>query len=197
MKELINYIKRFFRYCSRNDAEIYDKSGEGTIGELNPSSKILIICDEAHRRQYGTLYPYNEAIPNAPKIAFTGTPLIQSEKTKNEFGSYIDTYTIEQSVKDGSTVQIIYEGEAKTKVTGEENLDQLFDQYFSDKTDEEKLEIKRKYGTRNAILESPNRIKEISKDIIEHYTSTIQPSGFKAMIVTNLGMQQSSIKNVR
>ena len=85
----------------------------------------------------------NEAIPNAPKIAFTGTPLIQSEKTKNEFGSYIDTYTIEQSVKDGSTVQIIYEGrEAKTKVTGEENLDKLFDQYFSDKTDEEKLEIK-------------------------------------------------------
>ena len=92
---------------------------------------------------------FSEAIPNAPKIAFTGTPLIQSEKTKNEFGTYIDTYTIEQSVKDGSTVQIIYEGrEAKTKVTGEENLDQLFDQYFSDKTDEEKLEIKRKYGTR-------------------------------------------------
>ena len=109
----------------------------------------------------------NEAIPNAPKIAFTGTPLIQSEKTKNEFGSYIDTYTIEQSVKDGSTVQIIYEGrEAKTKVTGEENLDKLFDQYFSDKTDEEKLEIKRKYGTRNAILESPNRIKEISNILL-------------------------------
>ena len=34
-------------------------------------------------------------------------------------------------------------------------------------------------------MEAPNRIKEICKDIIEHYTSTIQPNGFKAMIVTN------------
>ena len=30
-------------------------------------------------------------LPNAPKIAFTGTPVIAIEKTAGEFGTYIDT----------------------------------------------------------------------------------------------------------
>ena len=163
-----------------------DRNIAGMGGELNPSDRILIVCDEAHRTQYGTFASFmNEAIPNAPKIAFTGTPLIQSEKTENEFGSYIDTYTIEQAVEDGAIVGIVYEGrEARTKVTGD-SLDDLFDQYFGDKTEEEKVKIKRKFGTRDAILEAPNRIKEICKDILEHYESTVKPNGFKAMIVTN------------
>ena len=64
------------------------------------------------------------------RIAFTGTPLIKSQKTTNTFGSYIDTYTIEQAVKDGSTVQILYEGrEPAVRVTGD-SLDSLFDVYF-------------------------------------------------------------------
>jgi len=163
-----------------------DKVGDETIGEVNASDRILLISDEAHRTQYSTFAALmNEALPNATKIAFTGTPLIQSEKTKNEFGSYIDTYTIEQSVKDGSTVKIIYEGrEAKTKVTGED-LDRLFEECFVDYDDEQKTEVKKKYGTQGAILESKNRIREVCKDIIEHYTTTIKPNGFKAMIVTN------------
>ena len=74
---------------------------------LNESDKIIVLADEAHRTQYGTLgAAINVALPNAPKIAFTGTPLIKSEKTSNEFGAYIDTYTIEQSVEDGATIQI-------------------------------------------------------------------------------------------
>ena len=74
---------------------------------LNPSDKIIVLADEAHRTQYGTLGAViNTALPNAPKIAFTGTPLIKSRKTNNEFGTYIDTYTIEQAVRDGATVQI-------------------------------------------------------------------------------------------
>ena len=70
---------------------------------------------------------------NAAKIAFTGTPLLKSELTTGEFGDYIDKYTIEQSVEDGATLQILYEGrEVKTKVEGE-SLDNLFEEYFSDK----------------------------------------------------------------
>ena len=86
-------------------------------------------------------------MPNAPKIAFTGTPLISSQKTVNEFGAYIDQYTIEQAVADGATLQILYEGrEAITKVTGD-SLDAIFERYFKDKTPEEKNAIKKKYGT--------------------------------------------------
>ncbi|MDC0646778.1 type I restriction endonuclease subunit R [Opitutales bacterium] len=153
---------------------------------LNESDKIIILADEAHRTQYGSLgAAINTALPNAPKVAFTGTPLIKSQKTNNEFGSYIDTYTIEQAVKDGATVQILYEGrEAEVRVTGD-SLDSLFDEYFSDKTDEEKVAIRKKYGTQQAILEAPQRIRRVCIDILKHYKEKIMPNGFKAMIVTS------------
>lgn len=153
---------------------------------LNKSEKIIILTDEAHRTQYGSLgAAINTSLPNAPRIAFTGTPLIKSQKTTNAFGSYIDAYTIDQSVQDGATVQIMYEGrEAQLNVAGE-NLDQLFNDYFSEYTDEQKQQIKRKHGTQRAILESPNRIQRVCMDIVKHYSDFIRPNGFKAMIVTS------------
>ena len=124
-------------------------------------------------------------MPNAPKIAFTGTPLITSQKTVNEFGAYIDQYTIEQAVADGATLQILYEGrEAITKVTGD-SLDALFERYFKDKTPEEKNAIKKKYGTERAVLEAPKRIEWVALDLVEHYREKIMPNGFKVMIVTS------------
>ncbi|MDB4844714.1 HsdR family type I site-specific deoxyribonuclease [Hellea sp.] len=163
-----------------------EKSNEFKFPVLNKSDKIIILADEAHRTQYGTLgAAINTALPNATRIAFTGTPLIKSQKTTNTFGSYIDTYTIEQAVKDGATVQILYEGrEPVLRVTGD-SLDSLFDAYFEDYNDEQKAAIKKKYGTKRAILEAPQRIRRICMDILKHYKEHIQPNGFKAMIVTS------------
>jgi type I restriction enzyme R subunit len=159
---------------------------EDHVPLLNPSEKIIVLADEAHRTQYGSLgAALNTALPNAVKIAFTGTPLIKSMKTNNEFGSYIDTYTIEQAVADGATVQILYEGrEVKLKVTGD-SLDSLFDEYFADKTEEERLEIRKKHGTQLAILEASQRIRRVCIDLLKHYNEHIYPNGFKAMIVTS------------
>ena len=159
---------------------------ESEFPVLNESEKIIVLADEAHRTQYGILgAAIDTALPNAPRIAFTGTPLIRSRKTTDTFGSYIDTYTIEQAVKDGATVQILYEGrEPAVKVTGD-SLDGLFDEYFEDRTDEEKEEIKRKFGTDKAVLEAPRRIRRVCMDIVRHYREHIRPNGFKAMIVTS------------
>ncbi|MAE20729.1 hypothetical protein CMK12_17675 [Candidatus Poribacteria bacterium] len=167
------------------DRSLLDPTQPATDFRPNPSDKIIILCDEAHRTQYGTLGSFmNHVLPNAPKIAFTGTPLITTDKTRNEFGSYIDTYTIEQSVADGATVQILYEGrQPKTKVTGD-SLDNLFDQYFADYSGQEKEQIKNRYGTQQAILEAADRIKQICQDMVQHYRSVVEPNGFKAMIVT-------------
>ena len=127
----------------------------------------------------------NTALPNAPRIAFTGTPLIRSHRTTNTFGSYIDTYTIEEAVKDGATVQLLYEGrEPIVKVTGD-SLDSLFDEYFSDYSEEQRAEIRMQYGTMRMVLEAPQRIRRVCIDIIKHYREFIQPNGFKAMIVTS------------
>ena len=152
---------------------------------LNESEKIIVLADEAHRTHYGSLgVAISTGLPNAPRIGFTGTPLIRSQKTVETFGSYIDTYTIEEAVMDGATVQILYEGrEPAVKVTGD-SLDSLFDEYFKDRSVEEREAIKKKFGTTRAVLEAPMRIRRVCMDIVRHYKEHIQPNGFKAMIVT-------------
>ncbi|MBF2754680.1 MAG: HsdR family type I site-specific deoxyribonuclease [Gammaproteobacteria bacterium AqS3] len=153
---------------------------------LNESEKIIVLTDEAHRTQYGTLgAATNVALPNAPRVAFTGTPLIKSQKTTKTFGSYIDRYTIEQAVRDEATVQILYEGrEPELRVTGD-SLDSLFEEFCSDYTEEEMAEIADRAATQRAILEAPKRIQRVCIDIIKHYRDHIRPNGFKAMIVTS------------
>lgn len=194
--ETVHHAKsvRHFKELLRKDSsdlvlgmlqKFQDDGDTDEMEPLNDSDRVVVLVDEAHRGHYSAMgVNLNAALPNAPKIAFTGTPLIKSQKTRNEFGSYIDTYTIDQSVDDGATLQIMYEGrESNTKVTGD-SLDKLFDCYFSDKTEEEKAEIKRRYGKEQAVLEAPKRIEMIAVDILDHYRTHIQPNGFKAQIVT-------------
>ncbi|WP_415882607.1 type I restriction endonuclease subunit R [Neptuniibacter sp. QD34_54] len=161
-----------------------DAEKEGEFADLNPSDKIIVLADEAHRTQFGGLaMTINAALPNAPKIGFTGTPLLKTQKMGQAFGGYIDQYKINEAVEDGATVRILYEGrEVKTEVAGD-SLDALFDEYFADYTEEEKREIKKKYGVERAVREAPARIRWVCLDLLKHYREHIQPDGFKAMIV--------------
>lgn len=157
---------------------------EGGFTDLNPSDKIIVLADEAHRTQFGGLaMTINAALPNAPKIGFTGTPLLKSQKMDKAFGGYIDKYKINEAVDDGATVRIIYEGrQVQSDVVGD-SLDALFEEYFKDKSDDEKREIKKKYGVERAVREAPARIRWVCIDLLKHYREKIQPNGFKAMIV--------------
>lgn len=161
-----------------------DAEAEDDFTNLNPSDKIIVLADEAHRTQFGNLaLTINAALPNAPKIGFTGTPLMKTQKMDQAFGGYIDQYKINEAVDDGATVRIIYEGrEVQTDVV-DDSLDALFNEYFKDATDEEKREIKRKYGVERAVREAPARIRWVCIDLLKHYREKVQPDGFKAMIV--------------
>ena len=167
-----------------SDMEKADAEKEGGFSDLNPSDKIIVLADEAHRTQFGGLgMTINAALPNAPKIGFTGTPLLKTQKMGQAFGGYIDQYKINEAVDDGATVRILYEGrQVKTEVAGD-SLDALFDEYFADYTPEERLEIKKKYGVEKAVREAPARIRWVCIDLLKHYREHIQPDGFKAMIV--------------
>ena len=168
------------------DAEAESASGdpEKAFKDLNPSDKIIVMADEAHRTQFGNLAAtINAALPNAPKIGFTGTPLLKTQKMDQAFGGYIDQYKINEAVEDGATVRIIYEGrQVQTDVVGD-SLDALFEEYFKDYSPEEKKEIKQKYGVERAVREAPNRIRWVCIDLLNHYREHIQPNGFKGMIV--------------
>ena len=64
----------------------------------------------------------------------------------------------------------------------------MFEDLFRERTDEEILEIKKKYGTRGDILEAESRIEEIAEDLVGHYVENILPNGFKAQVVCSSKM---------
>jgi type I restriction enzyme R subunit len=152
-----------------------------TFPELNTSPHILVMTDEAHRSQYNMLGAnLDKGIPNATRIGYTGTPI---EKTERVFGDYIDKYTMRQSIEDGVTLQIVYEGRThKAEVTDTLGMDIAFHDVFRDYTPQECVQILG-YGSRDAYLEAKETIKAKAKDMIAHYVEHVFPNGYKAQIV--------------
>jgi len=160
-----------------------------TFGVVNDSSRIVLMIDEAHRTQGSDLGDnIFEAFPNAARIAFTGTPLITErhgeKKTIKRFGEYIDTYKLMDAVEDGTTLQILYEGRtADAALNDKHDFETKFENLFKDRSDEELLAIKKKYGATGDLLEAEQRIAAIANDMVQHYLQHIFPNGFKAQVV--------------
>jgi type I restriction enzyme R subunit len=160
-----------------------------TFGVINHSSRIVLMIDEAHRTQSSDLGDnIFEAFPNAARIAFTGTPLITErhgeKKTVKRFGDYIDTYRLMDAVEDGTTLQILYEGRtAEAALNNKHGFETRFENLFKDRSEEELLAIKKKYGATGDILEAEQRIATIARDMVKHYLTHIFPNGFKAQVV--------------
>lgn len=205
--------------------EVRDKRFQ-QIGEVNPSPRILLMIDEAHRSQGSELGDnLVEAFPHATRLAFTGTPLIvtkdESQRTVKRFGDYIDTYALLDAVDDGTTVRILYEGKtADAAVDHKHEFDRDFDETIrehvegqlrkdanraqlramaerqqkpfedlvKERTDAEILALKKKWGTTGDLLEADARIKEIARDLVNHYIDEILPNGFKAQVVVSSQM---------
>jgi len=160
-----------------------DEDGEFPV--LSRDEDIFVMVDEAHRTQYKHLANnMRTALPNAFYIGFTGTPIEKDERdTRRTFGNYVDTYTIDQSLKDDTTVEILYQGRLADIHLEGKNLDRIFDRVFADYTDEEKAEIKKRYAREQDLAEAEARIEEVALDIIEHYEHEIADP-FKGMVVT-------------
>ena len=147
---------------------------------------IIIITDEAHRTQYGTLsLTLRNALPNASRIGFTGTPLFMDyEITRRVFGEYVSKYDFQRAVEDGATVPLYYDarGEALQVVTNDLNekiAEKLEKLEIEDQDVSERLErdLKRDYH----VITNPDRLDKIAQDFVVHY-STQWETG-KAMLV--------------
>ena len=152
-----------------------------TFPQLNDSPYILVMTDEAHRSQYKMLGAnLDKGIPNAAKIGYTGTPI---DKTERVFGDYIDKYTMRQSIDDGVTLEIVYEGRThNAEIPDQEGMDAAFADVFSDCNLQQRLEILG-YGSRDAYLEAEPTIEAKAKDMVEHYLTHVFPNGYKAQVV--------------
>ena len=152
-----------------------------TFPELNASPNILVMTDEAHRSQYKLLGAnLDKGIPNAAKIGYTGTPI---DKTEQVFGDYIDKYTMRQSIEDGVTLEIVYEGRThNAEVPDQGEMDAAFEDMFSEHNIQQRLEILG-YGSRDAYLEAEPTIEAKAWDMVEHYLAHVFPNGCKAQVV--------------
>ena len=135
-----------------------------TFPQLNDSPHILVMTDEAHRSQYKMLGAnLDRGIPNAAKIGYTGTPI---DKTERVFGDYIDKYTMRQSIDDGVTLEIVYEGRThNAEIPDQGGMDAAFADVFSDYDLQQRLEILG-YGSRDAYLEAEPTIQAKAKDMV-------------------------------
>ena len=177
--------------------------------QLTDRCNVIVIADEAHRTQYGfkakTVDVKNEAdevigsevkygfakylrdaLPNATYLGFTGTPIESTDiNTPAVFGNYIDVYDIAQAVEDGATVRIFYESRlAKVALSDEgRKLVEELDKELDTATMDDVQKAKAKWTQLEALIGSPNRIKNIAADIVQHFEERQKVFEGKAMIV--------------
>lgn len=165
----------------KKGATLSEKQKSSTFPVLNRSERILVMIDEAHRSEYSELAANMwNSMPNSVKVAFTGTPI---SKTTDNFGGYIDTYTMMQAQEDGIVVEIKYEGRATdSEITDHDAMNHAFIDVFGYLEDDEQFEILGKYTVRG-YLEAEEVIRKKASDMLDHYISTVFANGFKAQVV--------------
>lgn len=183
-KELGNLLKK------ETDAVITTiiNKFETAVKKINPpleSNNIFVLVDEGHRTQHGTFnIEMQKAIPNACFIAFTGTPLFKKDKnTLGKFGTLIDTYTVDQAVKDKAVVPLLYEGRHVMQDVNASPLDNFFNMVSESLSDYEKADLKKKFSRADQINIADQKIYAIAWDISKHYKANFQGTGFKGQLV--------------
>jgi len=184
--------------------------GEQHIDALSQRRNIVVICDEAHRTQYGfqgRLDPrtgqiklglarcLREALPQATFLAFTGTPIEQQDRdTQAVFGHLISVYDIQQAVEDGATVPIYYESRlARLALNSaalgaiDAQVEELLAGPDADEPAEEDISAAERAKSRWAALEAlvgaEPRIEEVAADLVAHFEQRSRSQAGKAMAV--------------
>ena len=176
---------------------------EDTFPALTDRHNVVVICDEAHRTQYGFKGRFDtktgeikyglakalrDALPQATFLAFTGTPISQDDRdTQAVFGEYVSVYDIQQAVEDGATVPIYYESRLAKLALKEPLLpqvDEQVDDLFSDEDDIPAAErAKSRWAALEALVGAEPRLKQVAADLIAHFEQRSRTQPGKAMVV--------------
>lgn len=167
--------------------------------ECSDSDRVLVLVDEAHRSHTSVLHAcLRKALPNAARVGFTGTPLMEGRRTDTGriFGlepsttpggdpEFLDTYRMTDAERDKVVVPVRYSGRATTaEVRDREHLDDCFEDLIEPLDDSERARVRAKYGTpsKRAVAESPPLIWRKAADMLEHYVTGPLTGGFKAQV---------------
>jgi type I restriction enzyme R subunit len=152
---------------------------------LTDRKNIIVVADEAHRSQYRELAQnLRIALPSASFMGFTATPIEFSDRdTYLVFGEPISVYSLDKARKHKVVVPIYYEARLSNLHLTNEFIDEEFEEISEFMNKEDKDRLKRKFARLENLILVPERIKNIAKDIIEHFTKRISELDGKAMVV--------------
>jgi len=178
------------------------EKGENTVDVLSDRRNIIVICDEAHRTQYGfrsdldkkgEKYRYGlakymrDALPNALYLGLTGTPISENDRdTEAVFGSYVDIYDVMASQKDGTTVPIHYEQriiDLAVNTDALEELDEELDELLEDDPEEQNARTISTLARLESIAMADNRMAKLAEDLVTHWDRRLEAMDGKGMIV--------------
>jgi type I restriction enzyme R subunit len=167
------------------------KFGEAD-GALNERSNIIALVDEAHRTQEGDLgRKMRDALPNAFLFGLTGTPINRFDKnTFYAFGAdedakgYMSRYGFEESIRDGATLKLHFEPRLVELHIDKAAIDAAFKEMTGGLSDLDKDNLGKTAAKMAVLVKTPERIRHVCEDIVQHFQSKVEPNGFKGQIVT-------------
>jgi type I restriction enzyme R subunit len=167
------------------------KFGEAD-GTLNERSNIIALVDEAHRTQEGDLgRKMRDALPNAFLFGLTGTPINRFDKnTFYAFGAdedakgYMSRYGFEESIRDGATLKLHFEPRLVELHIDKAAIDAAFKEMTGGLSDLDKDNLGKTAAKMAVLVKTPERIRHVCEDIVQHFQSKVEPNGFKGQIVT-------------
>lgn len=151
---------------------------------------ILTYADEAHQTQEGELgIKMRKALPNAFFFGLTGTPINRLDhNTFKTFGAledksgYMSKYSFSDSIRDRATLPLKFEPVPVEMHIDKEKLDMEFEALTEGLSEGEKSELSKRVNMK-AIMYERNRIRKVCKHIVQHFTSKIEPNGYKGQVV--------------
>ena len=138
--------------------------------------------------QAGYAQHLRDALPHATFVAFTGTPVSNTDRdTRAVFGDYIHVYDMQQAKEDGATVAIYYESRlAKLKLKPEDlsQLDDEVDELAEDEEESTQARLKSRWAALEKVIGAEPRVASVAADLVAHFEQRNQAQDGKAMVVT-------------
>ena len=164
-----------------------EKDGMVKYPLISDRRNIIIIADEAHRSQYKTMAQnLQRALPNALKIGFTGTPIEKEDKSTTQvFGEVLSAYRISDAVRDGATVEITCQSRLVQLHLQNKMIGADFDKITEDLDPDVIENLSKKWSELKTMLEDPDRLDVIAKDLVYHFTEKQKVLKGKAMLAAS------------
>ena len=158
----------------------------------------FILVDEGHRTQYGEINRrMQEVFKGSIYISFTGTPIMKKDKNIfDKFGGLIHKYSLDDALKDKAIVPLIYEGKMVDQEVSKEAIDMRLDMLTRNLTEEQKMDVMKKWSKFEKVASSEQRLELIAWDIASNYNQTLKGTGFNAMLACNKKVEAVKYYNI-